>query len=69
MPQVKQKTNKSAAKRIKITGSGKLMRRKPGTGHLKSRKSAKRLRNMRKEQPIAPMFTRTLKRMLGAQGM
>jgi large subunit ribosomal protein L35 len=65
MPQVTQKTKKSISKRIKVTGTGKLMRHMPGAGHLKSRKSPKRLRNMRKTAEIAPNFTRTLKRLIG----
>ncbi len=65
MPKIKHKTNKSAKKRIKVTGSGKLMRHVPGVGHLRSRKSPKRLRGMRKEHEIAPQFTRSIKRLLG----
>jgi len=65
MPQVKQKTRKTVAKRIKITGRGKLMRHMPGAGHLKSRKSAKRLRRMRKAQELSSCFTRQAKRLLG----
>jgi len=61
----KMKTNKSVAKRIKITGTGKLRRHKAGTGHLKSRKSPGRLRRFRKEADVSPGFTRQAKRLLG----
>ena len=61
----KMKTNKSVAKRIKVTGTGKLRRHKPGAGHLKSRKSNKRLRALRKEAGLSPGFAKQARRMLG----
>ena len=61
----KMKTNKAAAKRIKVTGTGKLMRRTPGTGHLKSVKSPSRKRRFRKDSQIAKGFARTARRLLG----
>ena len=41
MKKYKQKTNSSAKKRFKITGSGKVMRRKRGMRHLLSGKAAR----------------------------
>ncbi|HDI78142.1 MAG TPA: 50S ribosomal protein L35, partial [Desulfobacteraceae bacterium] len=38
----KMKTNRSAAKRFRITGSGKIARRKACKSHLLTKKSAKR---------------------------
>ena len=38
----KQKTHKGIAKRVKITGRGKVKRRSAGKGHLLSGKKAKR---------------------------
>ena len=61
----KMKTNKSVAKRIKVTARGKLMRNKAGTGHLKSRKSNKQLRRMRKSTAVTSSFVKTAKAMLG----
>lgn len=61
----KMKTNKSVAKRVKLTARGKLMRHRAGAGHLKSRKSNKQLRKMRKACLVAPRFARTAKAMLG----
>ena len=61
----KMKTNKSVAKRIKVTGSGKLMRHRPGAGHLKSRKSPKRLRRFRTEAVLPKGFAKQAKRLLG----
>ncbi len=44
----KKKTNKSVAKRFKITANGKVKHAKAGSGHLLSSKSRKRKRNLRK---------------------
>ena len=63
MPKVK--TNKSVAKRIKITGRGKLKRYRAGAGHLKSRKSPARIRRFRKETDVSPAFSKQAKRLLG----
>jgi large subunit ribosomal protein L35 len=43
---MKLKTRKSAAKRLKITGTGKVMRRKGWKGHLLSGKNATRKRRL-----------------------
>ena len=61
----KMKTNKSVAKRVRVTGSGKLKRRSPGAGHLKSRKSPKRLRKFRKEKDFDNAFAKHAKTLLG----
>ena len=61
----KMKTNKSVAKRLKVTARGKLMRHRPGAGHLKSRKSPSRIRRFRKAMSVSRAFTRHAKRLLG----
>ena len=61
----KQKTNKSILKRVKITGTGKMTRRSPGSSHLKSRKSSKRLRRFREAKPFDTTFAKQAKRMIG----
>ena len=61
----KMKTNKSVAKRVKVTGSGKIKRRSPGAGHLKSRKSPKRLRGFRKVKDVSKGFARQARTLLG----
>ena len=48
----RRKTKKAAAKRIKITGTGKLMRRKPGLRHLASSKSSKQKRKLGKDGQV-----------------
>jgi large subunit ribosomal protein L35 len=42
----KAKTRKSVAKRFKVTGSGKILRRRQGRRHLNRRKTSKRLRRL-----------------------
>lgn len=42
----KMKTKRSAAKRFKLTGSGKLMRRKAFKSHILTKKSRKRKRRL-----------------------
>ena len=44
----KMKTRRSAAKRFKVTGSGKLKRNKAYKRHILTKKSPKRKRNLRK---------------------
>ncbi len=46
MPKIK--TNRGAAKRFKVTGSGKIVRNKAFGNHILTKKSAKRKRNLRK---------------------
>lgn len=47
-PIARRKTKKAAAKRIKLTATGKLLRRKPGLRHLASSKNSKRKRKLGK---------------------
>jgi len=61
----KMKTRKSVAKRIKVTGTGKLMRRKTGRGHLLSTKNSRQLRNGRKATTLSKSFERQARRLLG----
>jgi len=43
----KMKTNRGAAKRLKITGTGKVMRRKAFSSHILTSKTTKRKRGLR----------------------
>ncbi|MCK4323880.1 MAG: 50S ribosomal protein L35 [Armatimonadetes bacterium] len=49
----KMKTKKAASKRLKVTGSGKLMRRQTGQGHLLSKKSSHRKRRLSGNKKVA----------------
>jgi large subunit ribosomal protein L35 len=46
MAKMKLKTKRSAAKRLKVTGTGKVMRRKGWKGHLLTGKNATRKRRL-----------------------
>ena len=60
----KMKTNRSAAKRIKKTGSGKLKRYKSMKSHILTKKTTKRKRNLRKPTMINDSDMRRLSVML-----
>jgi large subunit ribosomal protein L35 len=60
----KMKTNRAAAKRFKVTGSGKLRRSKAYKSHLLSSKSPKRKRNLRSPALVDSTNMRGLRRLL-----
>ena len=60
----KLKTHKAMAKRVKVTGSGKFMRRKVAINHLRRNKSPEAVRSMDKKFQLATADTRRLKRLL-----
>jgi large subunit ribosomal protein L35 len=62
MPKVK--TTKSAAKRFKVTKSGKFKRSKSFRGHLKTSKTAKRRRNLRRSIVISASDHKRVQQML-----
>jgi large subunit ribosomal protein L35 len=61
----KMKTNRSAAKRFKLTGRGKVKRGHAYTSHILTSKTTKRKRNLRKPALISKPDTRRVKRLLG----
>lgn len=63
---IKVKTRKSILKRLKITSSGKLLKRHQlGAGHLKRNKSKSALNRQIKTSTVNAQETRTLKKALG----
>jgi large subunit ribosomal protein L35 len=60
----KQKTHKGAAKRFKVTASGKVRRNQAMRSHILTKKTTKRKRHLRKSVEVSPAFARTLKEML-----
>lgn len=64
----KLKTKKSISKRMKITKSGKVKRRKPGGRHYKSSKSGKRIRRLRGSDLVRGRTARTMKRLIAPGG-
>lgn len=61
----KMKTHSGAAKRFKITGSGKIMRRKAGMNHILEKKPSKVTRRLKAEAQLAKGDETRIKRMLG----
>jgi large subunit ribosomal protein L35 len=61
----KMKTHKGAAARIKITGTGRMRRRKQNRGHIMEKKSSTRTRRLGREADIAKGDQDRIKRMLG----
>jgi large subunit ribosomal protein L35 len=61
----KMKTDRGAAKRIKVTGTGKLRRRRAFRSHLLEKKSSTRTRRLGREADVAPGDRRAMKRLLG----
>ena len=63
MPKIK--TRKAFAKRIRVTKTGKLMRKGAWQSHLLEHKSKKRKRNYENEQPVAKADRKEVRRSLG----
>ena len=61
----KMKTHRGMAKRVRKTGTGKLMRAKAFKSHILTKKSQKRKRNFRHETEITAADTKVVKRQLG----
>lgn len=59
------KTKKAAAKRFKITKSGKILRAKTGHSHLLVKKEMKRKRRLRKVDEVHKSMVKSVKRLLG----
>lgn len=64
MAKMKLKTNRSASKRLKVTGTGKVMRRKGWKGHLLSGKNATRKRRLTGAKEVDKDNMKNVKRML-----
>ena len=61
----KMKTDRGAAKRVKVTGTGRLRRRKQNRSHLLEKKPSTRTRRLARETDFSPGDVRRVKRMLG----
>lgn len=60
----KMKTHRGAAKRFKVTGSGKILRSKAFKSHILEKKTAKRKRNLRKSGLVAAADLKRMKKVL-----
>jgi large subunit ribosomal protein L35 len=61
MQKIKQKTRKIIAKRFKITGTGKLLRRTVTMRHLRRKKSKKAIRRYRKYVEVTGKMAKKIK--------
>lgn len=59
------KTKSAAKKRFKITGSGKIVRRKAYKSHILTKKTTKRKRNLRTSGLVSVSDTKRIKSVLG----
>lgn len=62
MPKIK--TNKSAAKRFRVTGSGKIKRNKANKRHILSNKGKKRKRHLRHAGTVAAVESKNIRQMI-----
>ncbi len=60
----KMKTKRSAAKRFRLTGTGKIRRYKAFKSHILTKKTRKRKRNLRKPGLVAPEDAKRIRRLL-----
>jgi len=60
----KQKTHKGLSKRVKVTARGKIKRRKSFTGHLMSSRTAKRRRQLRRQDTVIPAESKRMRQAL-----
>ena len=61
----KMKTHRGAAKRFRVTPSGKVLRRKAFFNHILEKKPSKRKRRLRGETTVSKSDEKRVRRMLG----
>ncbi|HEX9774891.1 MAG TPA: 50S ribosomal protein L35 [Actinomycetota bacterium] len=61
----KMKTHRAAKKRLRVTGSGKIMRERSNFRHILEKKSSRRKRRLSKVVVVAGADVRRARRMLG----
>lgn len=64
-PKIKLKTRKSVAKRFKVTGSGRVVRRSGRIRHLAHNRSSRNRRRGRVPRTVSKILAKKIKRMLG----
>ena len=63
----KMKSHSGASKRFKVTGSGKIMRKKAGKSHILTKKRSKRKRKLGKHVSVDKTREKDVKQMLPYQ--
>ena len=61
----KQKTHKGTAKRVRVTGTGKLMREQANNQHKFEHKPSTRKRRLDQDQVLSKADTKSMKKLLG----
>jgi large subunit ribosomal protein L35 len=61
----KMKTDRGAAKRFKVTGSGKIRRRRAFRAHILEKKPSTRTRRLARDVDVSPADIKQVKRLLG----
>jgi large subunit ribosomal protein L35 len=61
----KNKTHSGSGKRFRITGTGKIMRRRANRNHLLEHKPSTRTRRLKNEVEMAPADAQKIKKLLG----
>ncbi|HBK34806.1 hypothetical protein A2239_01125 [Candidatus Uhrbacteria bacterium RIFOXYA2_FULL_40_9] len=61
---MKLKTHKALAKRIKITKTGKVLKRTAGQDHFNGRETGKTTRNKRSDKTMSKAHTRAIKTLI-----
>ena len=61
----KTKRHSAARKRFKVTGTGKLLRRRAMKSHILEKKSPKRKRAFSRDHEVAPSDAKEVRRLLG----
>jgi large subunit ribosomal protein L35 len=61
----KMRTHSGAAKRFRVTGTGKVMRRRANRNHLLEHKASKRTRRLSSDLTLASADVRKIKKLLG----
>ena len=61
----KNKTHSGTKKRVRVTGSGKLMREKVGARHLLEHKSSTRKRRLGSDTTVSKADAKRMKKLLG----
>jgi large subunit ribosomal protein L35 len=61
----KMKTHSGAAKRFRLTGTGKVMRRRANRNHMFEHKSSRLTRRLYDEVPVAKGDVKEIKKLLG----
>jgi len=65
-PPKKMKTHKGLKKRLKVTGTGKVLYRRSGRRHLMAHKSGKRSRHLRQERALSKGDRKAIQSQFGA---